>query len=71
MSVSLASPIQPHELDKRMRRGLEDLADRVAERAIYDNGGRDLLLRVYLAGLYHGSEIQARRLTNSTDTGAA
>lgn len=61
MSTSVTAPIELHELDKPFRRGLEDLVERVTMKAVIDGDGRDLLLRVYLAGLYHGSEIAVRR----------
>jgi len=57
--VSIVCPIQPHELDKKMRFGFEDICQRVALKSVYDGRGRDLLLRVYLAGLYHGVTVGA------------
>jgi hypothetical protein len=60
--LDILCPIRPHELDRRMRRGLEDVAERVAGAAVIYGLGRDLLLLVYMAGLSHGSEAEARRM---------
>lgn len=53
-NISLSAPVHPGELDKRMYRGLNDLAGRVAAKAIREGRGQDILLRIYMAGLYHG-----------------
>ena len=55
--ATLTCPIQPHELDPKMRDGFSDLVRRVTAKAAIEGRGRDLLLRVYLAGLYHGAEL--------------
>lgn len=60
MSTSVTAPIELHTLDKGFRRGLNDLVERVTMKAVIDGDGRDLMLRVYLAGLYHGSECAKR-----------
>jgi len=61
VSVSIACPIEPYMLDKRMRRGLEQMVDRVVAANVLQDGGHDLLLRVYLSGLYHGAEVVLRK----------
>ena len=55
MSVSLTASIQPHEIPKSMRDHLSDIARRVALAAAVEGNGHDLMLRVYLAGMYHGA----------------
>jgi hypothetical protein len=37
-----------------MERGLQDIVRRVAAASAAAGSGRDLLLRIYLAGVYHG-----------------
>lgn len=60
MSVSVACPIEPHMLDKKMRRGFEDMVERVVMANVVAGDGKDLMLRVYLSGLYHGAEAAKR-----------
>lgn len=69
MMGEVLCPVKPHELDKRMRRGLESIAERVAGAAVIHNAGRDLLLLVYMAGFSHAYEAMARR--RDSDRGAA
>jgi hypothetical protein len=57
--IDLVCPVQPHELDKKMRFRFEDLTRRVALKSAHEGRGNDLLLRVYLAGLYHGATLGA------------
>lgn len=59
--MTLSCPIQPHQIDKLMRGGLEGICQRVAVRAALDGAGSDLLLRVYLAGIYHGAGLAGPR----------
>lgn len=59
--IDLLCPIKPHELDKQMRFGFNDLVQRVTTAAVLEGVGQDLLLRVYLAGLFHGVELQKER----------
>lgn len=56
---SLTCSVKPHELDARLRRGLEDICRRVAAKSAVEGRGADLLLRIYMAGFYHG-EIAAQ-----------
>lgn len=58
--IPLVCPIEPYEMDKRMRRGFNDIVDRVAASAAAHGLGKDLLLRIYLAGIFHGVELQNR-----------
>lgn len=53
---SLLAPVEPQDLDKQMRHGMDDLVRRVAARAVIQGRGDSLLLWVYMAGFYHGSE---------------
>ncbi len=55
--ISLTCPIQPHELDKRLDFGLRDIARRVTTKAVLEGRGADILLRIYMAGMYHGFEL--------------
>ena len=58
--IALVCPIEPYELDKRMRFGMGDLASRVAASCAAHGLGKDLLLRIYMAGIYHGVELGKR-----------
>jgi len=58
--VRLTAPIHPGELPRAMERGLADIAARVSARAVVEGRGHDLLLRIYMAGLYHGAELAGR-----------
>lgn len=53
--VSLTASVEPHELAKPMRDHLDDIVRRVTAAAVVEGQGHDLLLRVYLAGMYHGA----------------
>lgn len=55
--ISVGAPIQPHELPKPMRQGIEHIVEKVVARAAIEGAGQNLLLRVYLAGIYHGSAL--------------
>ncbi|MGI4945200.1 MAG: hypothetical protein ACRYHQ_32330 [Janthinobacterium lividum] len=46
----------PHELDKVMLKGLQAIVDKVAQAAVHQGQGQDLLLRVYMAGMHHARE---------------
>jgi hypothetical protein len=59
--IPLVCPIEPYELDKQMRFGMSDLASRVAASCAAHGIGKDLLLRVYMAGIYHGVELVKTR----------
>lgn len=56
MKLEVTAPIQPHEMDRALRNGLEEVVRKVVCRATFEGVGRDVFLRVYLAGLYHGSQ---------------
>lgn len=53
--VSVTAPIQPHEIPRSMREHLDDIVRRVVMASTVQGQGRDLMLRVYLAGMYHGA----------------
>lgn len=59
--VPLACPIEPHEMSKALRCGMEDIVRRVVCANTLQGVGQDLLLRVYLSGLFHGMELTARQ----------
>ena len=64
--IAIVSPIEPHHLDKKQRFHFEDLVRRVSLKSVHQGLGRDLLLRVYLAGLYHGIKVGAEyQLSNA------
>lgn len=58
--VSLTAPIEPHQLDRKMRHGMNDLVARIAAQAAVQGRGHELLLRIYMAGLYHGMTLGER-----------
>lgn len=56
---NVTAPVDLHVLDKNLRAGIEEVVRKVVCRATFEGVGRDLFLRVYLAGLYHGSQSRA------------
>jgi hypothetical protein len=60
--IPLMCPVEPHEMSKPMRRGFDDLVSRLVVSAAAHGWGRDLLLRIYTAGIFHGVELQKRTL---------
>lgn len=60
-NISIICPIPPMSMDRKMRNGFEDICRRVAKAAVLEGRGTDLLLRVYLAGLYHGAMLGAEK----------
>lgn len=66
--ITIISPIEPHHLDKKQRFHFEDLCQRVTTASVIQGRGRDLLLRVYLAGLYHGIEVGAEYQKQRTES---
>lgn len=67
--TKLTCPSKPHELDKHMRLGMQDIVDRVVLKACVEGRGKDLLLRVYSTGIYHGVELSEKlRDTVATTT---
>lgn len=62
----LVCPIEPHQMDKRTRQGFEDLVRRVVCANTMRGVGHDLLLRVYLSGIFHGVELA----NNARDNGS-
>ncbi len=61
--VTLAASIQPHEIPRAMRDHLDDIVRRVVLAATVEGLGHDLMLRVYLAGMYHGALAGSARAT--------
>lgn len=65
--TQIVCPVEPYQMDKDMRRGMEDMLSRVvrveAERGI----GHDLMLRVFLAGIHIGHAVTQRRGSPSAD----
>jgi hypothetical protein len=64
--IPLLCPIEPHKMDKGMRRGFNDLVNRVVASAAGHGVGKDLLLRIYTAGIFHGVELQKRAASVDT-----
>jgi len=58
--IPLLCPVEPHEMSKEMRRGFNEIVRRVTVSAAAHGWGNDLLLRVYMAGIFHGVELQKR-----------
>jgi hypothetical protein len=58
--IPLLCPVEPHEMDKAMRRGFNEIVRRVTVSATAHGWGNDLLLRIYTAGIFHGVELQKR-----------
>ena len=56
--LSVTPPIKLHEVDKKQLAAMQGIVDKVVCRAVVEGLGQDLLLRVYLAGLYHGSTVK-------------
>ena len=57
----LICPIEPHEMDKAMLKGFEDMVRRVVLLEADRGWGKDLLLRVFLAGVHCGHVATERR----------
>lgn len=55
--TDLTAPLHPGELPKAMRRGIEHIVERIVTASAVKGGGQDLLMRVYMAGVYHGAEL--------------
>jgi hypothetical protein len=64
--TELLAPVRPHEIPAKTRKGLEDLVERITGAAVLHNRGKDMLLLIYLAGMYHGVELSA---ATQTETG--
>jgi hypothetical protein len=64
--IPLLCPVEPHEMDKRMRRGFNDIVARVTVAAAGHGWGNDFLLRLYTAGIFHGIELQKRAASADT-----
>jgi hypothetical protein len=47
-------------LPKLMNRGMRDICKRVVSAAVVRHSGDDLLLHIYMAGVYHGAEMAAK-----------
>lgn len=58
--TTIICPIEPHEMDKRLRNGFEDMVRRVVLLESERGWGKDLLLRIFLAGFHVGAIAQAR-----------
>lgn len=55
--IGLIAPIQPYQVPKDARRGLNDLVRRISAKAAVEGRGNDFLQFIYLAGLYHGAAL--------------
>ena len=67
MDISLVCPIDPGGLPKDMRRGMESIANRVAAASAARGLGKDLILRIYLAGIHHGVKLGAETPSRPTE----
>ena len=52
--IPLDAPLEPKELDAKALYDLQRIVRRVSAKAVFKGHGEDLLMRVYLSGLYHG-----------------
>jgi hypothetical protein len=59
--IPLLCPVEPYEMPKPMRRGFDDIVARIVVSAAGHGWGKDLLLRIYTAGIFHGVELQKRQ----------
>ncbi len=50
------SPVQPHELPRHVRVGLEAMLAKVVQHAAHKGAGQDMLLQIYMAGMHHARE---------------
>ena len=57
MDIFLVPELQPHELERSQLRGIENIVQRVAAQSAALGHGADLLLRIYMAGIYHGQAL--------------
>ena len=63
-TLKVTPPIKLHEVNKKQLAAMQEIVDKVVCRSVVEGLGKDLLLRVYLAGLYHGSTV--KRGTNDS-----
>lgn len=63
--TTLNCPIEPHEMDKAMRKGFDDMLRRVVMLEGDRGRGHDFLLRIFLAGFHLGAAAQQRRLAKA------
>jgi hypothetical protein len=59
--IPLLCPVEPYEMPKPMRRGFDDIVAHIVVSAAGHGWGKDLLLRIYTAGIFHGVELQKRQ----------
>lgn len=59
--VGIVCPIEPHELERAHRRGMDNIVRRVLAASVVKGQGADLFLRVYLAGMYHGLKLDRQQ----------
>lgn len=53
-STPILSPVKPHELTKQESSVMREILRRVIVAATIDGRGDDLMLRVYMTGIFHG-----------------
>lgn len=54
--------------DRKKRAACESVLRSVIIKAVAMRSGSDLLLEIYLAGLWHGAELQRMRLTGADES---
>jgi hypothetical protein len=55
--IALVAPIDPAEIDKKIRAHMNDIVRRIIAQSAYEGRGSDIMMRIYLAGLYHGATL--------------
>lgn len=55
--TTLVCPVEPHELPLKMRRGIDRIVNRIVATDASRGHGRDLFMRIYMAGMHHGVEL--------------
>lgn len=53
------SPVALHDVDKKTLAGIKAIVEKVIFCASIEARGRDLMIQVYLAGMYHGAAAQS------------
>lgn len=68
--IEVAHPVIPEwysKENKRMVFGLRNIAEKVVKACIVRYGAQDLLLHVWMSGVYHGATLERQRHEGSTN----
>lgn len=55
--ISKVAPISIQMLPRKERLSIESVVDKIVTSCVAKHTGRNLLVNIYLSGLYHGTEL--------------